>query len=129
MRAPEVTYISIVNPETTPRETKYPISMTISPGDVERFYIVVGATKSVKLQLRVKFYIDDSDVVTSSPFDLDIWWPRDAKAYDDYRNGDFFVPKEGAWTLAGSSEEVEYEKVPATQQRSWWKRWFGRRVL
>jgi hypothetical protein len=61
----DTTYGAIIDPSVGPYEKKYPISRKIAPGDVERFHIMVGSSMSCHLQVRFKFFIDQTTVIES----------------------------------------------------------------
>jgi hypothetical protein len=82
----DTTYVTIIEPAKGPHEVTYPISRRIAPGDVERFHIMVGASKSSKLRLQFKFYVDKDHIVQSEMFDVDVWNPKNSgweKYYED----------------------------------------------
>jgi hypothetical protein len=83
-----ITYCTILNPSLGSHERTYPISRMIPPGDVERFHIMVGASKSCSLRLRFKFSVDKSKVVTSEEFNIQISNPVGSGFSDEYRDGE-----------------------------------------
>jgi hypothetical protein len=59
----------------------------IPAGGVERFHILVGASKSCNLRLRFKFSIDKNQVVASDEFTIRIWNPRNSGLENMYMDG------------------------------------------
>ena len=80
-------YRSLIDPTRGPHERVYTISRQIPPGDLERFRIEVGAPRSCRLHLNFKFFIDESDVIESKPFQIHVWNPRNSPWEYDYRDG------------------------------------------
>jgi hypothetical protein len=67
---------------------------------VERFHVVVGATRSSTLTVRFKFYVDKEDVIGSRTFDLSIARPRGYR--HGFKDGDEFRREDGRWVLSSS---------------------------
>jgi hypothetical protein len=80
----DATYGAIIDPSRGPYERKYPISRKIPPGDVERFHIMVGSPMSCYLQVRFKFFIDQTRIIESEMFDINIWNPRNSQWHLQY---------------------------------------------
>jgi hypothetical protein len=85
----DTTYGAIIDPSVGPYEQKYPIARKIPSGDVERFHIMVGSPMSCHLQVRFKFFIDQTTIIESEPFDISIWNPRDSKWHMRYTDGSY----------------------------------------
>jgi hypothetical protein len=49
---------------------------------------VVGATKSAHLTVHLRFYGDNNTTITSTPFRLELWNPRNAAFHDGYQDGE-----------------------------------------
>lgn len=94
-------FISIIDltPAKTPYEKTYAISRQIAPGDVERFHVVLGATKSCKLAVRFKFYIDTKQVVVSNPIEISVYRPRNRQIPEVIKDGAEFINQNGVWVL------------------------------
>ena len=80
----EVTYGTIVDPSKGPHEQAYPISRKIPPGDVERFHIMIGSPMSCHLKIQFKFFIDQTQVIESDIFDIDIFNPVNSQWHHLY---------------------------------------------
>ncbi len=98
----EPTFVAVVDPASVPSEKAYSISRKIPPGDVERFFITVGALKSSKVKLRFKFFVDESIVLTTNSFILALSCPRDCVL--PVVDGTEFDNKNGIWTLPASRD-------------------------
>ena len=96
-----VTFVALVEPSIGSHKKEYPLSRQIPSGEPERFHIMVGATKSCKLQARFSFSIDSSDVVYSDVFSIEIWNPRNSGWDAEYVDGSE-VPR-----LLSEAEEFE----------------------
>lgn len=84
----DTTYISLIDPHEGPHERTYAMSRKVPPGDIERFHIMVGASKSCRLKLRFKFFVDKDTVVESDQFDIHIFLPRSQTwTLREYRDG------------------------------------------
>lgn len=73
---PTVHYLAIIDVDKRPHQRSFPISHMIPPGDVERFQVEIGATKSCALNLRFKFMINKENIIESPEFSVKIWNPR-----------------------------------------------------
>lgn len=82
------TYCTILDPDRGVHTRTYPIARKIGPGDVERFHILVGATKSSLLRVRFKFWIDSDDIVESAVFAIHVYNPWDSGLTDIYIDGE-----------------------------------------
>jgi hypothetical protein len=82
-----VTYTTIIDPLQELKSKEYSILRKIPPGDVERFHIMIGATRSCKLKLQFSFLIDTNKSIKSDCFLIDIWNPYDSQWHHDYRDG------------------------------------------
>jgi hypothetical protein len=84
----DTTYISLIDPQAGSHERIYPMSRKVPPGDIERFHIMVGASKSCRLQLQFKFFVDKESVVESNRFDIHIVLPRNNEwMLHEYKDG------------------------------------------
>jgi hypothetical protein len=88
MLPPDTIYCSIIDINRGHHIREYPISRQVHPGDAERFQIVIGANKSAKLVLKLRFYVDKEHVIESKPFPIEIWNPRNAGFHNEYIDGD-----------------------------------------
>ena len=84
----DTTYVVIIDPDNGIHEKKYPISRKIFPGNIERFHIMIGSSKSAYLKINFKFYIDKSKTIKSKEFEIDIWNPRNYQLHRKYKDGD-----------------------------------------
>jgi len=84
----DTTYCTIIDPAKGSHELTYPISRKVPSGDVERFHIMVGAPMSCHLSLRFKFFIDQTTIVESEVFDINIWNPRNSQWHSKYKDGE-----------------------------------------
>jgi hypothetical protein len=75
-----ITYISLIDPSRGPHERVYRMSRKIPPGDVERFHIMVGASKSCHLRIKFRFFIDKESIVESEEFEMHVWLPRNQQS-------------------------------------------------
>jgi len=100
----DIKYCVILDPEKGPQERVYPISRTIPASEAERFHIIVGATKSCRLNLKFKFWMDKQHVVESKNFDIEIWRPLNAHV--PYEDGEEITEK----TLAGDVKSFQWGK-------------------
>jgi hypothetical protein len=82
-----VTFISLIDPNRGPHERVYRMSRKIPPGDIERFHIMVGASKSCHLRIKFKFLIDKDSIIESEEFDIHVWMPRNQRWQSYYRDG------------------------------------------
>lgn len=88
------TYCAILDPDRGTHTRTYPIAREIPPGDVERFHILVGATKSSRLRARFKFWIGSDDIVESNAFMIDIHNPRGSGLDKRYIDGEELLRRE-----------------------------------
>ena len=58
MMPPGPTFCALIDPDSGPHTRSYPISRRIDPGDVERFQVLIGASKSCFLDVRLAFDVD-----------------------------------------------------------------------
>jgi len=86
-----VTYCAIIDPSAGKHERSYAISREIPPGDVERFHIMIGSSKSSHLRMRLKFYVDKNKIIQSEEFELKIWNPRNSYLNEYYEDGDMML--------------------------------------
>ncbi len=88
---PSEIYCVIIDMDKNDVSRKYPISRKINSGDVDRFHIMIGATKSAKIDLQFEFKIDSGSIVKSNLFSIEIWNPIGNSQY--YKDGDIFQAK------------------------------------
>ena len=94
------TFASIIDPGAGAQELSYRLSRKIPPGDVERFYIVVGTKMTAKLSVKFKFYVDQGTILLSDPVDLDLSCPTDCRLPIAIADGTEFVQStDGGWYL------------------------------
>jgi hypothetical protein len=86
-----VTYITIIDPSNGAHERIYPISHKIPPGDVERFHIMIGSSKSCDLRIKFKFSLDAKKIVESEEFNLELWNPKNSRLHSKYHDGGTLV--------------------------------------
>jgi hypothetical protein len=67
-----------------PLEQTYSLSRQIPPGDVERFHVLVGATRSCTLRARFRFWVDKETIVASPEFRIEIHNPRQRAYHKGY---------------------------------------------
>ncbi len=84
----DVTYSSIIDPLKGAHEYKYIFRRKIPPGDTERFHIMIGAPMSCRLRVKFEFFIDQTQVIESKEFDIEIWNPRNSHWHYPYRDGE-----------------------------------------
>jgi hypothetical protein len=84
---PGPTFCAMIEPEKGRHTKKYVLSRHIEAGGVERFQILIGATKSCILELQLVFVVDGKTEVRSRHFKLVIENRRDHKFHDEYRDG------------------------------------------
>lgn len=84
----DVTYSTIIDPMKGPHEYKYPFRRKIPSGDTERFHVMIGASMSCHLRMKLKFYVDQAQVIESDELNLEIWNPRDSHWHYPYRDGE-----------------------------------------
>ncbi len=84
---PGPTYCALVDPDAGTQIKKYSISRKIESGDVERFHILIGATKSCYLNLKIGFGIDGKSIVYSNNFEVRIRNLRCDRFHMMYRDG------------------------------------------
>jgi hypothetical protein len=65
----------------------YPISRKIAPGDIDRFHVMVGATKSCILRVRFAIVVDKDTVIRSDAFDFHLWNPKRFELHERYTDG------------------------------------------
>lgn len=88
------TYIAFLDPDSGPGIKSYPISRAIPAGGVERFHIMLGASKSCMATVRFKFLVNKMDEVASDVFDVHIWSPIGSPWQYEYSDGDFLAREE-----------------------------------
>jgi hypothetical protein len=81
------TFCALIDPDKGAHVRSYAISRRIGAGDVERFQVLVGATKSCSLKIRLAFDVDGENRVQSKVFELNIENRRDQKLHYYYRDG------------------------------------------
>lgn len=81
-------YAAIIEPSLGRHVREYAISRSVAPGEVDRFHVMLGATKSAFLKARVDFYVDDAVVTAENTFELRIWNPRNRAFHEDFRDGE-----------------------------------------
>jgi hypothetical protein len=84
---PGPTFCALVDPDKGAHVRSYRISRRIEAGDIERFQILIGATKSCFLDIRLAFDIDGRDRVQSGLFEVDIENRRDQRFNERFRDG------------------------------------------
>ena len=84
----ELTYSVILNPVEGSHEQSYAISRQIPPGDIERFHIMIGAAKSCHLLIQFKIFVNETKIIESGVFDVDIWNPRNSGWHYGYKDGE-----------------------------------------
>jgi hypothetical protein len=94
----EPTVVSVIDPESAPSEKTYPLSRAIAPGGVERFFISLGATKSAKISVRFKIYVD-RDQLKSDLFTVDLWCPTDCRFSQVVPDGTELRNENGTWVF------------------------------
>jgi hypothetical protein len=92
--------VSNVDPVLGTQERVYPIARVIPPGEAERFHILIGATRSATLRLRLKFWIGKDAIVTSDGFIVHIWNPDGSTLNDHYKDGEHLSRLE--WKRCGA---------------------------
>ncbi|MBI4451272.1 ATP-binding protein [Candidatus Woesearchaeota archaeon] len=65
----------------------YPVSRVIPAGGVDRFHVLVGATKSCTMKLKFTLAIDDYEV-SSDTCSMQLWNPRNCAYHLRYHDGD-----------------------------------------
>lgn len=82
----DVTFCTIIEPISGKQVKEYPVSRSIAPGEVDRFQMMVAATKSCALSVRFTFHFDD-DVLESKLYKMAIGNRRDQKFHLQYTDG------------------------------------------
>ena len=116
-------YCVIIDPDQGPQERVYPISRAIPAAGAERFHIMVGATKSCRLNLKFKFWIDKQRVVESKDFDIEILCKFNARF--SYEDGDEITRDTIARDIEGLQKEIQKAKeweVRHLAERLKWKK-------
>lgn len=88
---PSAVYYVSLNPEMQVSQHSYSISHKIPSGDVERFHIMIGSSKSCKAALRFEFSVDSESAIISDEFHVKISNPMNSNfdnKYNKYRDGD-----------------------------------------
>lgn len=93
----EPTFVAVLDPTLVPSSKTYSLSRKIPPGDVERFYITLAASRSAQVWVRFRFFIDESTVLVTQAFSVKLWCPRDCMLHE--ADGTEFVYEDGAWRL------------------------------
>jgi hypothetical protein len=119
----DVTYCTIIDPSLGPHERIYPISRMIPPGDVERFHILIGASKSCNLRLRFKFSSDRAKVSMSDEFAVQIWNPRGSRLKDDYKDGEQLKRREAELKSKTALDQDERWELRNLERELDWARW------
>lgn len=83
-----VIYSTIIDVDQGPHNRTYRISRKIPPGDVERFHVMIGASKSCQLKLKFCFRVDEKDQVKSGVFSVQIWNPANKSYHLRYPDGE-----------------------------------------
>jgi hypothetical protein len=94
-------FVVILDPTITGEQRRYPISRKIEPGDVERFHIVLAATKSATITVRFKFHVDRSDVVSSQELELEFERLQQEYLPSEMEDGAQFDIVDGVMILRG----------------------------
>ena len=84
----DIMYVAIIDPSKSIQEKTYSISRKIPSGDVERFHIMVGSPISCNLTVLFQFFSDQTGIVESEKFDIELWNPRNTRWDYPYRDGD-----------------------------------------
>jgi hypothetical protein len=84
----DTTYCVIIDPDRGNHQREYRISRAIPPNDVERFHILIGASKSCNLTVKFTFSLDHDTEIHSQPFVLKIRNPRGSDYHYKYKDGD-----------------------------------------
>jgi hypothetical protein len=84
----DITFSAIIDPLKGAQEYKYPFRRKIPPGDTERFHIMIAASMSCYIRVKLEFYIDQTKVIESKEFDIEIWNPRNSQWHYPYRDGE-----------------------------------------
>jgi hypothetical protein len=103
MMPPETVYVTVLDPMTVPCERRYAVSRVIPSGDAERFHVVVGATRSAALEIRLNFYFDGNATISSDRFNIKVVRPSvESGVMNSNRlffDGDVFGYSNGVWRL------------------------------
>lgn len=88
--ATNVKYCCIIDPEQSPKPKKrsYAISKMIPSGSSESFRLMIGATKSCRMQLRFSFSIDGSQDISSDIVEIELSNPINSNWNQKFRDGD-----------------------------------------
>lgn len=113
MRSPSEIYCAIIDSSYSEKQKSYPISREIAAGDIDRFHIMIGSDKSVKLELSFSFKLDQNKTIESELFEINIWKPQNQRIYDNYIDGDII------------KAQLE-EKVVDVEKDEWRKNELGR---
>ncbi len=84
----DIMYVSIIDPSKGIQEKTYSISRQIPSGDVERFHIMIGSPMSCRLSTQFQFFSDQTDIVESEKFGIELWNPRNTQWHYPYRDDD-----------------------------------------
>ena len=94
MEESQVTYISLLDIDSNVTKKEYPITHKITPWDIERFHIMIGATKSCFITVRFTFDIHRIGTVKSKDFIINIINPKNSYLSKEYRDGDYHMRDE-----------------------------------
>ncbi|MGZ8285360.1 MAG: hypothetical protein ACXW27_06005 [Allosphingosinicella sp.] len=86
-RTPDTRYCSLIEVDAGNHVRSYKIAREIAPGDGEYFQIEIGANKSCRMKVRLRIFIDKSQVVETQPLYLTIKNDRRARAHSLVRDG------------------------------------------
>ncbi|CAM1371545.1 hypothetical protein [Tenacibaculum xiamenense] len=81
---PSEIYCVILDPEKNVQQRTYKISREIKAGDIDRFHIMIGCSKSAQIELNFQFTVDKDNIIKSNDFQINIWNPLNSKTYDRY---------------------------------------------
>lgn len=83
----ETAYCTLINVDEKNFEKKYRISRKVATGDIDRFHIQIGATKSSFINLKFQFIVDKDQIVDSEEFKIHIRNPQNSGLLDDFKDG------------------------------------------
>lgn len=110
-RGPSEIYCVIIDAEKSVHQRVYKISREIKSGDIDRFHIMIGCTKSAKLDLDFKFIIDQNQNINSDTFEVNIWNPMNKDSYDDYIDGDVLREKIENFGKKKNEDDWDYRRL------------------
>jgi hypothetical protein len=91
-------YAVILDPENSGNQN-YRISRSISPGDADRFHVVLASRMSGDFHLRLSFHINGTQVVKSNPLRITLNRPRNASLPVGISDGASFELRDGRLEL------------------------------